>query len=76
LWACWDYVASAWAIREGSPDTGGLTYVYLLKTLILVMGGVLILQGVAEALRSLLQLLEDRGHSNLASTTLDEDNRL
>jgi TRAP-type mannitol/chloroaromatic compound transport system permease small subunit len=50
--------------------------VYLLKTLILVMGGVLILQGVAEALRSLLQLLEDRGHSNLASTTLDEDNRL
>jgi TRAP-type mannitol/chloroaromatic compound transport system permease small subunit len=76
LWACWNYVASAWAIREGSPDTGGLPYVYLLKTLILVMGGVLILQGVAEALRSLLQLLDGRGPATTASTTLDEDNLL
>lgn len=76
LWACWNYVASAWAIREGSPDTGGLPYVYLLKTLILVMGGVLILQGVAEALRSVLQLLEGRGPATTAATTLDEDNLL
>jgi TRAP-type mannitol/chloroaromatic compound transport system permease small subunit len=72
LWACWQYVASAWAIREGSPDTGGLPYVYLLKTLILVMGGVLIAQGVAEALRSLLQLLEGQG----PASSLEEDNLL
>lgn len=76
LWTCWNYVASAWAIREGSPDTGGLPYVYLLKTLILVMGAVLILQGLAEALRSVLQLLEGRGPATTAATTLDEDNLL
>jgi TRAP-type mannitol/chloroaromatic compound transport system permease small subunit len=76
LWTCWNYVASAWAIREGSPDTGGLPYVYLLKTLILVMGGVLILQGLAEALRSVQQLLDGRGPATTAATTLDEDNLL
>lgn len=57
LWSCWHYVANAWSIREGSPDTGGLPYVYLLKSLILVMGGVLICQGLAELLRNLQLLL-------------------
>ena len=76
LLTCWNYVASAWAIREGSPDTGGLPYVYLLKTLILVLGGVLIMQGVAEALRSLLQLLEGRGPSGSVASALEEDNLL
>jgi len=76
LLTCWNYVASAWAIREGSPDTGGLPYVYLLKTLILVLGGVLILQGVAEALRSLLQLLEGRGPAVSVASALEEDNLL
>lgn len=60
LWACWSYVESAWAIREGSPDTGGLPWIYLLKSLILVLAGTLLLQGLAESLRSVLQLLEHR----------------
>lgn len=76
LWACWAYVASAWAIREGSPDTGGLPYVYLLKTLILVMGAVLLSQGLAEALRSGLQLLQGRGPADSLATTLEEDSLL
>jgi TRAP-type mannitol/chloroaromatic compound transport system permease small subunit len=50
--------------------------VYLLKTLILVLGGVLIMQGVAEALRSLLQLLEGRGPSGSVASALEEDNLL
>ena len=56
LWACWNYVASAWAIREGSPDTGGLPWIYLLKSLMLVLAATLLVQGLAEALRSVLQL--------------------
>jgi TRAP-type mannitol/chloroaromatic compound transport system permease small subunit len=56
LWICWTYVMSAWAIRERSPDTGGLPYIYLLKTLILVLGATLVSQGLAEAMRSVLQL--------------------
>lgn len=56
LWVCWKYVASSWAIHEASPDTGGLPYIYLLKTLMLVLAGTLLLQGLAEALRNLLRL--------------------
>jgi len=76
LWTCWQYVASAWAIREGSPDTGGLPYVYLLKSLILVMGAVLVTQGLAEVLRSLLQLLEGRGPAATLTSSLEEDTLL
>jgi TRAP-type mannitol/chloroaromatic compound transport system permease small subunit len=57
LWICWRYVGSAWAIREASPDTGGLPYIYLLKTMMLVLAGTLLLQGLAEVLRNVLRLL-------------------
>ena len=53
LWVSWDYVASAWALREGSPEAGGLPFVYLLKTLIPLAAALLILQGVSQALASL-----------------------
>jgi TRAP-type mannitol/chloroaromatic compound transport system permease small subunit len=56
LWISWDYVASAWSLHEGSPETGGLPYVYLLKTLIPVAAGMLILQGFGQALRCLATL--------------------
>ena len=55
---CWDYVSASWAIREQSGDPGGLRWVYLLKTLILLMGGLLLLQGFAEALRQIMTLLD------------------
>jgi TRAP-type mannitol/chloroaromatic compound transport system permease small subunit len=43
------FVADAWRIREASAQPGGLAYVYLLKTLILVMAGQLVLQALAQA---------------------------
>jgi TRAP-type mannitol/chloroaromatic compound transport system permease small subunit len=49
----WDYVAASWAVRETSSDPGGLPWVYLLKTLLLLMPASLLLQGVAEFLRRL-----------------------
>lgn len=49
----WDYVVSAWAVREGSPQAGGLPGVYLLKTIILIMPGLLLLQGLSLLLRQL-----------------------
>lgn len=57
FWYCLDYVVAAWAIRERSPDTGGLPYIYLLKTLILVMTVLLVTQGIAELLRSIRYLV-------------------
>ncbi|MGW8311370.1 MAG: TRAP transporter small permease subunit [Thiogranum sp.] len=59
LWISWDYVATAWSLREGSRETGGLPYVYLLKTLIPIAAGLLILQGISQALGSLAAVLGD-----------------
>ena len=53
----WDYVALAWRIREGSPETSGLPLVYLLKSLILVLAALLALQGIAELIKSLRALI-------------------
>ncbi|MGK2924673.1 MAG: TRAP transporter small permease subunit [Lysobacterales bacterium] len=40
----WDYVAASWATREASREAGGLPLVWLLKSLILVMPLLLLLQ--------------------------------
>lgn len=48
----WDYVMSSWAVLEGSPEANGLPYVYLLKSMILLMCLLLVLQGIAEILKN------------------------
>ena len=53
----WDYVAKSWALYEGSREVGGLEGVFLLKSLILVMAVLLVLQGVSLAVRSLSLIL-------------------
>lgn len=52
-----EFVSSAWRIREGSTDAGGLSMVYWLKTLIPVMAVHLSLQAIAEVLRNALVLM-------------------
>lgn len=56
FWASWEYVLTSWRFQEGSPETGGLPAVYLLKTLLLVMPVLMILQGTAHFLQNLLKL--------------------
>jgi TRAP-type mannitol/chloroaromatic compound transport system permease small subunit len=56
----WPYVSASWAVLEGSREAGGLPGVYLLKTLMLLMPVLLLLQGLADGLRGLL-LLRDGG---------------
>lgn len=51
-----DYVMNSWQLREASPDAGGLPFVYLLKTTLLLMPLLLIIQGGAMVLRCLLVL--------------------
>lgn len=58
----WTYAASAWAIREGSIDAGGIPAVFLLKTLIPVNGLLLGLQGLAELARQLVALTYVNNH--------------
>jgi TRAP-type mannitol/chloroaromatic compound transport system permease small subunit len=49
-----DYVASSWAIYEGSREAGGLDGVFLLKSLIPLAAVLLMLQGCSMLLHSLL----------------------
>jgi TRAP-type mannitol/chloroaromatic compound transport system permease small subunit len=51
FWASLDYVLASWRIHETSTD-GGLPFVYVLKSLLLVMPALLALQGGAELLRN------------------------
>lgn len=50
------YVGASWAILEGSPDSGGIPGVFLLKTLIPLFAALMILQGLVEAGRNVLIL--------------------
>lgn len=58
-WLSWHYVASAWVMREGSRETGGLPYVWLLKSLILLMPTLVAAQGLSLMGRCLLTLRGD-----------------
>lgn len=52
----WHYVASSWALLEGSREPGGLPFVYLLKSLILVLPAMLLLQALAGVYHSMAVL--------------------
>lgn len=53
IWISWDYVAVSWRIREGSAESSGLPLVYFLKTVILVIPALLLLQGISEIVKSI-----------------------
>ena len=44
LWVGWGYVSASWQVLEGSREAGGLDFVYLLKTLMLLLPVLLLLQ--------------------------------
>jgi TRAP-type mannitol/chloroaromatic compound transport system permease small subunit len=50
----WDYVFNSWAVNEASKETHGLPWIYLLKTLLLIMPATMLLQGTAEIIKNLL----------------------
>ena len=52
LWTSWDYVSVSWRIREGSAESSGLPYVYVLKTSILIIPIMLLIQGLSEFLKA------------------------
>ncbi|MGC1305721.1 MAG: TRAP transporter small permease subunit [Phormidesmis sp.] len=52
IYFSWGAIAQSWAIRETSPDPGGLAR-YPIKAMILVSFALLILQGIADAIKNL-----------------------
>lgn len=69
-WVGWDYVLESWDVMEGSREAGGIPAVYLLKTLIIVMPVLMLLQGLAWILRNglflagVLAALPEQGESD------------
>jgi len=57
-WAAWDFAAVSWSIGEGSREPGGLPYpaIPLLKSLVVVMPVLLLLQGISLMRRALAAL--------------------
>jgi TRAP-type mannitol/chloroaromatic compound transport system permease small subunit len=56
-WFSLPYVARSWAILERSRETSGLPLVFLLKTLIPLFAALLVLQGVAQAIKAAAMLI-------------------
>ena len=50
------YVGNSWAIFEASKETSGIPAVYILKTAMIMMLGLLLLQGISMTLHSFLIL--------------------
>ena len=54
IYATKGFILNSWAVREMSPDPGGLPARYILKSLIPFGFSLLMLQGIAEAFKSVL----------------------
>lgn len=55
LFMSWSYVTQSWQIGESSQEAGGLPLVYILKSLLILMPSLLIIQGLCEATKILLK---------------------
>ncbi len=62
----WPYVANAWQIHEGSRESSGLAYIYVLKTVLLIFPALVLAQGIALAGQSALTLA---GHTSNEATS-------
>ena len=60
----WDYVAASWATKEGSREAGGLPLVYLLKSLILVMPALLLIQSYTVVRTCILTLRSEQSRKS------------
>ncbi|HLV15871.1 MAG TPA: TRAP transporter small permease subunit [Pseudomonas sp.] len=56
LWLSWSYVGASWATLEGSPEAGGLPFVYLQKSIILVLVVSLLLQAISALILGVYRL--------------------
>ncbi len=60
------YVSSSWVILESSSEAGGLPAIFLLKSLIFLLAGTLLLQGLSEIIKNSLFI------AGISSTPMEE----
>lgn len=51
----WNYVIQSWQITESSQEAGGLPLVFILKTLLILMPLLLIIQGISEVIKIVIK---------------------
>jgi TRAP-type mannitol/chloroaromatic compound transport system permease small subunit len=57
------YVISSWRLFEGSSEAGGIPGVFILKSLLLIMPSLLILQGIATAIAQVITIFGEQGEA-------------
>ncbi len=57
LWLSWGYVSASWATHEGSSEAGGLPFVYLQKSIILILVISLLLQAISNLIKGVYRLI-------------------
>ena len=62
-----EYVMRAWRVLEASQEAGGIPGVFLLKSLILIFSFTMLLQGIAEVVRNVARLSQDKQSSKVKS---------
>ena len=55
-WSSWDYVLASWSIMETSTENNGLPFIYLLKTVMLIMPSLLMIQGFISIIKNVAVL--------------------
>lgn len=56
----WEYVANSWALQEGSREAGGLAGLFILKTSIVLLPTLLILQGISIVVKNMIVILSPK----------------
>jgi TRAP-type mannitol/chloroaromatic compound transport system permease small subunit len=54
IWLSLKYVQQSWSVNEGSPNPGGIDHRYIVKSLIPIGFALLLVQSLAQAIRSFL----------------------
>lgn len=78
-WISWDYIAASWALKEQSGEAGGLPGVYLLKSSLLVMTLLLLIQGFSQLIFNFVFLFypdEQQQPLQKLKETTDPKNRM
>lgn len=71
-WSAWPNVTLSWRNLEGSTETSGIPYKYLLKSTVLLLAALLALQAVSTMIKAALRLMdEDVEDPFRAEETLD-----
>jgi TRAP-type mannitol/chloroaromatic compound transport system permease small subunit len=51
VYTTWPFFRNAWIVYEGSPDPGGIPARWALKGVIIVAFGIMVIQGISEAIK-------------------------